>query len=110
VAEADGDVVALAGLLVTADGAEVEPVIVSSHWRSRGIGRMLVDFVVEVARNLGVRYLGTRPVARNIDAISFFAKIGFDTVGHVELFQDLSQSTETEWNCGLRLHGNDLKY
>lgn len=110
VVEADGEVVALAGLLIGREGAEVEPVVVSSRYRSRGIGAILVEYVVQEARNLGVRFLSVRPVARNIDAISFFVSAGFDTVGHIDLFQDLSESAETEWKSGIGIHSNELKY
>jgi N-acetylglutamate synthase-like GNAT family acetyltransferase len=110
VMEVDGEVVAFAGLIVGAEGAEVEPVVVSSLCRSRGIGTMLVEYVVQEARKLGVRFLNVRPVARNIDAISFFVRAGFDTLGHIDLFQDLLESSERKWKSGIRIHGNKLKY
>jgi N-acetylglutamate synthase-like GNAT family acetyltransferase len=110
VVEVDGEVVALAGLLVGTGGAEIEPVVVATGWRSRGIGTLLVQHIVEAAKDLGVRTLSVRPVARNIDALSFFVSAGFDTVGHVELFQNLTEFSETRWRIGINLHGNDLKY
>jgi hypothetical protein len=44
---------------------------------------------VTAARREKVRFLNVRPVARNAEAIAFFAAAGFSIVGHVELFQDL---------------------
>lgn len=51
VAEVEGQVVALSGLLVRGEEGEVEPVIVSSPYRRKGIGMMLVQHVVQEARS-----------------------------------------------------------
>ncbi|MBM4048528.1 MAG: GNAT family N-acetyltransferase, partial [Planctomycetes bacterium] len=72
VAEADGAMVGLAGLIVRGKEAEIEPVVVSSVYRSRGAGRALVRRAVEQAVHSGIRFLSVRPVARNAEAISFF--------------------------------------
>jgi len=78
VVEIQGQIVALAGLIVDDKEGEIEPVVVSSHYRSRGIGTMLVRHVVEQARYMRIGYVKVRPVARNKEAISFFVRLGFD--------------------------------
>lgn len=110
VAEIQGQIVALAGLLVDGEEGEIEPVVVSSHYRSRGIGTMLVRHAVEQARRMRVRYVSVRPVARNKEAISFFVKLGFDLLGHVQLFQDFSGAPRSKWESGISIHGHKLGY
>jgi N-acetylglutamate synthase-like GNAT family acetyltransferase len=90
--------------------AEIEPVVVSSACRSRGVGRALVRRAVEQAIHTGIRFVSVRPVARNAEAISFFADCGFDILGHVELFQDLRPNEGRNWKSGITLHGRDLRY
>ena len=110
VAEADGDVVGMCGLMGCGEEAEVEPVVVSAAHRSRGVGRALVRRAVQHARSAGARFLSVRPVARNVEALSFFVDCGFDIVGHVDLFQDLSPSQGREWKPGVTIHGRQLRY
>jgi ribosomal protein S18 acetylase RimI-like enzyme len=111
VAEVDGLVVGIAGLLIhPEEGGEVEPVVVSLPYRSRGIGSMLTKHVVEEARKAEVRFLSVRPTARNIRAISLYVRLGFDLVGQIDLFQDLSSSSGRKWKPGIEVHGNKLRY
>ena len=110
VAELDGKVVGIAGLICHGEEAEVEPVVVTAVHRSQGIGRSLVDHAVGHAREMGVRFLNVRPVARNAEAISFFVEAGFNLIGHVDLFQDLSPSAGRQWKPGIVIHGKSLRY
>lgn len=110
VVEIEGQIVALAGLVVDGDEGEIEPVIVSSCYRSRGIGTMLVRHVVEQARCMRVGYVKVWPVARNKEAISFFVGLGFELLGQVELFQDFSGAPSSKWESGISIHGHKLGY
>jgi GNAT superfamily N-acetyltransferase len=110
VAEIDGEVVGMSGLIVHGEEAEIEPVVVSARYRSRGIGAALVQHAVREAKNEGVRFLSVRPVARNKEAISFFVRLGFNLLGQVDLFQDLSAEAERKWLPGITLHGHKLQY
>ena len=118
VAEFGGQVVAFAGLLMhshTEEGeagteGEVEPVVVSRPYRDHGIGTSLVEHVVEQAREKGVRFLCIRPVARNERALSLYVRLGFNTVGAVELLQDLSSSYDRKWKPGIKILDNELRY
>src|SRR5215469_16110593 len=69
VAGSDGRVVGLTGLLASGASGEVEPVVVAEAARGHGIGRMLINRVVEEARDRGYEYLVIRPVARNVEAV-----------------------------------------
>lgn len=91
VAEADGAVVGLAGLLVGREHAELEPIVVAEASRRRGVGRALAEAVIGAARELAVDQVEVRPVGRNAEAIRFFHALGFDVLGRVDLRLDLEQ-------------------
>ncbi|MHC4957816.1 MAG: GNAT family N-acetyltransferase [Planctomycetota bacterium] len=109
VAERDGAVVGLTGMLVDGDEAEVEPVVVSAAHRSAGIGGRLIEHVIEDAKARGLGSIKIRPVARNAEAIRCFFRHGFDVLGHVEMFQKLKPSDQ-EWVGAIDLHGNPCRY
>jgi GNAT superfamily N-acetyltransferase len=110
VADVGGRVIGMTGLISTGEEAEVEPLIVTAGERRRGIGSLLVKHAVGQAKPLGVRFLSAKPVARNVDALTFFAKAGFDILGYVDLFQDLGPAAGREWKDGIRIHTQKLRY
>ena len=92
VAEARGTVLGLCGLLVAGDEAEVEPIVVHPTHRRGGIGRLLLERAVAEARqHHGLRYVNVRPVARNTEALRFFARGGFGLLGRFELSLTLTE-------------------
>ena len=109
-AEVEGSVVGLTGLFDRGESGEVEPVVVSAALRDGGVGRQLIDHVVEVAVARGYEYLAIRPVARNVSAIRRFHAAGFQNLGgHVDLTMDLT-ARRHGWLAGARLHGLDFGY
>jgi N-acetylglutamate synthase-like GNAT family acetyltransferase len=108
VAVDSGRVVGLTGLIVEDEEAEVEPLVVTPKNRTKGIGHALVSYVIEEAKNLGVRYLNVRPVARNVRAVTFFYECGFSILGHINLFIDLKG--EDKWESGPELFGCSFQY
>ncbi|MHC4932557.1 MAG: GNAT family N-acetyltransferase [Planctomycetota bacterium] len=107
VAEEAGAVVGLTGLLVDGEEAEIEPVVVRSGHRDRGIGRRLIDHAVAEARRRGIRSVCIRPVARNALAIGRFHDAGFRLLGRIEMFMPLGPS-EQEWTPGISIHGREF--
>jgi len=110
VAEVDGRVVGMAGLIVRGEEAEIEPVIVTAACRSRRIGARLVREAVAHAKKRGIRFVSARPVARNVEAVHFFVDAGFDIVGQIDLFQDLAPAAGRQWKDGMLIHGRELRY
>ena len=110
VATVSDQVIGLIGLIIEGDEATVEPVIVAADHRSTGIGSALVRFAVDRAKELEVRFLNVRPVARNVQAIEFFIEAGFNLIGQIELFQDLSPTSQREWRPGCDVHGTSRRY
>jgi GNAT superfamily N-acetyltransferase len=110
VAECDGKLLGLVGLIVDDQEAEVEPIVVAPGYRRRGIGRALLNAMVLEAEKLGVRFLNVRPVARNGEAIAFFNTAGFRLLGHVELCMELRPAPPGAWKSGLELFGRSFEY
>jgi ribosomal protein S18 acetylase RimI-like enzyme len=110
VAERNADIVGFCGLLVDGEEGEVEPIVVSSTFRSMGIGRELLDHVVEESKGRGLRFLSVRPVARNLEAISFFFDAGFRLLGRIELFMESPEPTQREWKTSITIHGNKFRF
>jgi GNAT superfamily N-acetyltransferase len=106
VAELDGAVVGLAGLLVENGRAELEPIVVAAAARGRGVGRVLAERVIAAARERGFPRLRVRPVGRNTDAIRFFHAVGFDVLGRVDLRIDLEPTARTP---GEQIAGRDFR-
>jgi GNAT superfamily N-acetyltransferase len=109
VAEADGDVVGLAGLISEPD-FELEPIVVAEHHRKHGVGRLLASAVVGAARERGARTIQVRPVGRNVEAIRFFHELGFDILAHVQLELDLVEREWDPWVPGEQLADRDFRY
>src|SRR5215469_12905733 len=110
VAEVQGSVVGLTGLLDRGTSGEVEPVVVTETARGQGIGRMLISRVVDEARAREYEYLAIRPVARNVDAVRSFHAAGFRALGgHIDLTMDLTER-RLEWLPGASLHGREFDY
>jgi ribosomal protein S18 acetylase RimI-like enzyme len=110
VAEHDGEVIGLVGLIVEDREAEVEPIVVASAHRDKGIGRALLNRMLEEAKKLGVRYLSVKPVARNVEAISLYYDFGFQTLGEIEMFMDLGAPMPDTWKPGPELFGRSFQY
>jgi N-acetylglutamate synthase-like GNAT family acetyltransferase len=110
VAEYEGKVLGLVGLIVEDQEAEVEPIVVAPGYRRHGIGRALLNAMVLEAEKLKVRFLNVRPVARNAEAIAFFNKAGFRLLGHMELCMELRPSPPGAWKSGLELFDRSFDY
>jgi len=107
VAVVNSKVVGFTGLKLHGEGAEIEPVVVSTRYQHRGIGRKLIVTVIAEARRLHVKSLSIKPVARNIRAIQVFYQLGFQNLGQIEMFIDFS---DRKWRKNLRLFNLQFGY
>ena len=103
-------IVGMAGLLMDGDEAEIEPIVIRSEFRSRGVGTLLIERLKAEARERDVGYLSIRPVARNVDAIKCFYRAGFDLLGQIDMFLDLTEDGSREWKDGVTIHGHAFRY
>ncbi|MEV4439550.1 GNAT family N-acetyltransferase [Streptomyces sp. NPDC049577] len=80
VAEADGDVVGLAEYHAAPDGAPATTaevaLAVADAWHHRGVGTLLLEHLVDLARAGGIRELIAEALAENLPVIRVFADLG----------------------------------
>jgi len=107
VADDDGSILGFVGLIVEGAKGELEPIVVSPDARGSGVGRALGEQVIAAARELGLRRLDVRPVARNDGAIRFFHELGFVTLGQLELMIYLEEPKD--WPVHARLADRDFR-
>jgi len=107
VAADSSNVIGLVGLMVVEAEVEIEPLIVSKTYRGKGIGKQLIERVIDEARKREVRLLNIKPVARNALAIKFLYQQGFRNLGCIELFIDLTGRT---WKPGPKIYGCDFDF
>lgn len=100
-------VIGLTGLIIDEEEAEIEPLIVSEKNRKKGIGKLLVETMINEIRKQGIKMVNVRPVARNKEAIDFFYNRGFKNVGHIQLFIDLKNR---KWKENLKIFDNTFNY
>jgi GNAT superfamily N-acetyltransferase len=110
VATSGDEIVGLVSLIQENEQAEVEPIVVSSRHRGRGIGLQLLNHAIEQAKRLRVLCLSVKPVARNEEAIVFFHDAGFKTLGHIQLFMWLGPTSPGQWRPGPALFGKPFDY
>lgn len=90
-------------------GIDIEPLVVLSEFRGRGIGIALLNHMKEIAKERKFESLSIRPVARNIQAMKLFYKAGFVNLGNIEMFIDFS-GKEEKWKPGIKIHEQDCRY
>jgi N-acetylglutamate synthase-like GNAT family acetyltransferase len=108
VAENAGQLVGLCGLHVQDEESELEPIIVDPRYRNLGIGALLAKRAVSESRRLGVKYVNVRPVARNVEAIRFFHREGFQLLGRFEL--SIALEGATPFGSSRRTEVHDLTF
>ncbi len=109
VAERDGVVLGFCSLNVEYDTGEVDPVVVTKRARSKGVGTALLETAIEEARARGMRNVSIQPVARNVDAMRLYRRLGFHVLGHIDMTLDLS-GRAPGWKPGITIHGEEYVY
>jgi [ribosomal protein S18]-alanine N-acetyltransferase len=81
VARAGGDVVGFAGLWLMVDDAHITTIGVHPGWRRRGIGRLLLLGLADLAVAIGARRLTLEVRPSNGAALALYGAFGFEVVG-----------------------------
>lgn len=110
VAELEDAVVGMYSLVVSGDEGEIDPVVVRAELRSEGIGTLLIEHGIEQARGLGVRLLSNKPVARNVEALALYHRLGFRMLGQIDMVMEVSGPTAISWKPGVTVHGREFSY
>jgi amino-acid N-acetyltransferase len=95
VAEADGRLVGVVGLELYGESALLRSAAVEESWRGSGVGRVLVERALDLARERGIEdvYLLTTT------AENYFPKFGFVCVRRDEVAQGIRSSVEFQTAC-----------
>lgn len=76
-----GDLAGYAGCCVVGSDADVQTLAVAASARGSGLGRRLLDHLVQVAAGCGARRLHLEVRADNVPAIGLYRSAGFEEVG-----------------------------
>lgn len=101
---ADDGVIGMVGLVMRGRGGEVEPVVVTTSHRHKGVGRLLLRHVAGEAKKRTMTSLTISPSSRNVDAIRSLHAAGYDVVSSIELTMDLDRAKHAWQQDGLELH------
>jgi amino-acid N-acetyltransferase len=95
VAEADGRLVGVVGLELYGESALLRSAAVEESWRGSGVGRVLVERALDLARERGIEdvYLLTTT------AENYFPKFGFVCVRRDQVAQGVRSSVEFQTAC-----------
>jgi predicted N-acetyltransferase YhbS len=85
-----GQLVGSSGLLIADEVAGPGPVSVEVPAQGRGIGRALMEHVIDHARRNGVAMLRLMQDSFNVGSLSLYAALGFDTKHTVAMMQPAS--------------------
>lgn len=77
VAEENGRLLGFAGAHMVYEEGHVTNVVVDAACRGKGIGRLLMEALMQYAANLGVQYMTLEVRASNQAAISLYKSLGF---------------------------------
>jgi GNAT superfamily N-acetyltransferase len=77
VASIEGHIVGHVQVIPDKASWEVRNVAVSPEWQGQGVGRRLLDFVVERARVAGAKWVELATGTANIDNLRFYQRVGF---------------------------------
>jgi len=81
VAERAGQLLGFAGAHLIFEEGHITNVVVARSVRGQGLGRALMDALMQYAANLGARYLTLEVRESNQAAISLYSSLGFIRVG-----------------------------
>lgn len=77
VAEHEGAIVGCGQLRRWQEGAEIADLVVAGPYRGRGIGRQLIEALLQEARSLGVPTVEIGAEAGNRRALALYRRLGF---------------------------------
>jgi len=95
VADEDGRIVAAAGLEVYGDAVLLRSVVVAPSHRGAGLGRLLSEATLVMARELGAR----RAYLLTDAAEAFFRRRGFEVISRSDIPTDIRNSVEFAVAC-----------
>ena len=83
---------------------------VAPSQRGKGTGALLARRVLKEARDRSLGFLNVRPVGRNVDAIRFFHREGFQLLGRLELCIGLEDDVDSGSGREVAVHGLRFRF
>ncbi len=81
VAKENKNIVGFAGIIILPDDVEITNIVTKKSERKKGIGNLLLDKLIIMARDTGKGNISLEVNEKNIIAINLYEKFGFETVG-----------------------------
>lgn len=81
VAEADGEIAGCCGIRNMAGEGEITNVVVAEAFRRKGIGREMLEYMLERAKEAGIGDCTLEVRVSNLPAIRLYEKLGFKAEG-----------------------------
>ncbi len=81
IAKNDNEIVGFAGLKVIVDEADIMNIVVKKSFRHNGIGSVLLDNLINFAKDKNLNVVTLEVNEHNLSAIRLYDKFGFDHIG-----------------------------
>ena len=81
VAKKDGEIVGFAGIWISPDDAQITNIVTKKTNRKNGIGSLLLDKLIEMAKETKRDNISLEVNENNIAAINLYKKYGFEELG-----------------------------
>ena len=81
VAKKDEEIIGFAGIKIFPDDIEIMNIVTKKIERKKGIGKLLLDKIIEISRKIEKEYISLEVNEKNIIEISLYEKFGFEKIG-----------------------------
>lgn len=81
VAKKNNNIIGFAGIIVLPDDVEITNIVTKKTERKKGIGKLLLDKIIEIAKTTKKEYISLEVNENNCVAINLYTKFGFEKVG-----------------------------
>lgn len=88
VAKRNEEIVGFAGIIILPDDVEITNIVVKKVERKKGIGKLLLDKLIEMAKQTGKECISLEVNEKNIVAINLYKAAGFEEVGIRKKYYD----------------------
>ena len=77
----EDEVLGFAGILINVDDIEIMNIVVRKDKRGQNIGKLLLEYLIKISKELNIKNMTLEVNEKNIPAIKLYEKFNFKTVG-----------------------------
>ena len=88
VAKEEKEIVGFVGVLINVDFTEITNIVVKKDFRKLGIGKMLLEKIIEETKKINKEMICLEVNENNISAINLYKKYRFEEVGRRKKYYD----------------------